>query len=86
MGLGDALVEPGQGGGRGAVDPGDSQDLLDHVGLHLHVRAPGGDENMGPLDAEAQPAEDRLALFARDVDAEEPLHFAIGEGDRASRR
>ena len=81
-----ALVEPGQGRGRRAVDAGDAQDLLDDIGLDLHVRAPGGDENMGPLDAEAQSAEDRLALVARDIDAEEPLHFAIREGDRAPRR
>ena len=28
---------------------------------------------------EAEPLEDRLALALRDVDAEQPLHFAVGE-------
>ena len=81
-----ALVETGQGRRRRPVDAGDAQDLLDHVGLDLDVRAPGGHENMGPVDPEAQPAKDRLALVTRDVDAEESLHFAIREGDRAPRR
>ena len=34
---------------------------------------------------EAEPLEDRLAFALRDVDAEQPLHFAIGEIDRAFR-
>ena len=81
-----AVIEPGQGRGQRPVDAGDAQDLLHDIGLDLHVGAPGGDEHMGPLDAEAEPAENRLALVARDIDAEEPLHFAVRERDHAPRR
>ncbi len=85
-GFGRALVEPGQGRGRGAVDAGDAQNLLDDIGLHLNVGAPRGDEHMRPFDAKAQPAKDGFAFLARDIDAEEPPDLAIGEGDRTPRR
>ena len=35
-----AIVEPGQGRGRRAVDAGDAQDLLHDIGLDLDVGAP----------------------------------------------
>ena len=62
-----AVVEPGQGSGRRAVDAGDAQDLLDDVGLHLDVGAPGGDENMRPSSTpKPSRREDRLAFLARE--------------------
>ena len=84
--FGHAVVEPRQGRGRRAVDAGDAQNLLDDVGLDLDVRPPRRDNDRSIADAEAEAGQDRLALVARDVDAKQPLDFAIGERNRTPRR
>ena len=45
-----------------------------------------GTKHAPVFDPEAQPAQDRLAFLARDIDAEQPLHFAVLEGNRTARR
>ena len=81
-----AVVEPGQGRGRRAIDAGDAQNLLDDVGLHLDVRPPRRNKHPPIFHAEAEAGQDRVALRARNVDAEQSLDLAIGEGNRTPRR
>ena len=56
-----AVVEPGQGSGRRAVDAGDAQDLLDDVGLDLDVGAPGGRRETRPRPRRQSRAGARIA-------------------------
>ena len=80
-----AFVGARQRGGGHAVEAGDADDLLDNVGLAFDVGPPARHDRLAVLELEAEPRQDRLALALRDVDAEQPLHFAVGEGDRALR-
>ena len=79
-----ARVEPRQRRRRHAVEAGDAHDLLDDVGLAVDVGAPVGHDRLAVLDVEAEAGENRLALALRDVEADEPLDFAVGEVDRAA--
>ena len=83
---GHPVVEAGQRRHRGSVDADDAQDLLDDVGLHLDVRPPGRHADPAVLDAEAEPGQDRLALLARNVDADQAPDLAVGKVDRPLRR
>ena len=78
-----ARVEPRQRRRRHAVEADDAHDLLDDVGLAVDVGAPVGNDRLAVLDGEAEAGENRFALALRDVEADEALHFAIGEVDRA---
>ena len=80
-----AFVQARQRRRRHAIEAGDAHDLLDDVGLALDVGPPARHDRLAVLELEAEPLEDRLALALRDVDAEQPLHFAVGEVNRALR-
>ena len=78
-GLWHALIEPGQWGRRRAVDAGDAQNLLDDVGLDQHVRTPRRRKTFP--SATSKPRRVRVASpSSRDVDADQPLDLAVGEG------
>ena len=54
--------------------------------LTMHVRTPRRHEHPAVLDAEAEAGQDRVAFLARDVDANQALHLAVGEVDPTPRR
>ena len=80
-----AFVQARQRRRRHAVEAGDADDLLDDVGLALDVGPPARHDRLAVVKLEAEPRKDRFAFALRDVDAEQPLHFAVGEVDRALR-
>ena len=73
------------------VEAVDAGDLLDQVGLALHVAvAPGGHSRAqaavaGALDVEAEPVEDRLHAVARHGLAEQPLEALEAKLHRRAR-
>ena len=72
---------------RHLVDADDAHDLLDDVGLAVHVGAPGGHRDLHHRAAaghhEAEMAEDALHFGQRHVDAGEALDLAEREIDHA---
>ena len=72
---------------RHLVDADDAHDLLDDVGLALHVGAPGRDRDLHDRAVaghhEAEPVEDAAHLRQRHLDAGEPLHLGQREIDHA---
>ncbi len=72
---------------RHLVDADDAHDLLDDVGLAVHVGAPGGHRDLHHRAAaghhEAEMAEDALHLRQRHVDAGEALDFGQRKIDHA---
>ena len=72
---------------RHAIDADDPHDLLDDVGLALHVGAPGRhgdlDDRAIAGDGEAEMAEDPADLDQRHLDAGQPLHLVERKVDDA---